>query len=344
MIKINKAPVLTSKNYGINFFEASDDILEIQTKPFENCLIKNNEDVKVENLTNLPQNNLSVELDLQNKSKCNFSKKITISKSSNKPLVIDLELTDALVDTICLEILKNVDAKVILKHTSNETVYHNLTLKIVLKDGATLQFAELFALETNSKNFVSVEFDCENYSQLKYDLFDFCNENSVQNVKINLLGNFAKADFNSLYFGNNTNKIGLNYLINQHGKKTCANMKVFGILNDSATKNFVGTLNFVKGSNKSKGTEDEFCFMLSDNAKSKSTPILLTGEEDVDGTHSSSIGFVDENIVFYAMSRGLSKQEAIKMMVKAKIATVTNNIFDDDFKNLVESIIDNKLN
>ena len=58
--------------------------------------------------------------------------------------------------------------------------------------------------------------------------------------------------------------------------------------------------------------------LLSNSAKSKALPILLCTEEDVNGSHSTAVGKIDEKELFYIMSRGLSKKEAMKLILNAK--------------------------
>ena len=56
---------------------------------------------------------------------------------------------------------------------------------------------------------------------------------------------------------------------------------------------------------KSKGNENEFCMLLSEKAKSLALPMLLCTEDDVEGNHSTASGKVDEEQLFYIMTRGL---------------------------------------
>ena len=61
---------------------------------------------------------------------------------------------------------------------------------------------------------------------------------------------------------------------------------------------------------------------MSDNAVNKSIPIILCDEENVSGTHGSSIGRLEEYELFYMQSRGIGEDEAKTMMKKAKILSV----------------------
>ena len=121
------------------------------------------------------------------------------------------------------------------------------------------------------------------------------------------------------------------------------NMELQGALKDESKKNFKGTIDFKKGSKKAKGTENEACMLLSDKAKSLALPMLLCTEEDVDGEHSTSSGKADEKELFYIMSRGLSRNEAIKLIVKAKFYDLIEKVNDEKLKQEVIEEIDRRL-
>ena len=110
------------------------------------------------------------------------------------------------------------------------------------------------------------------------------------------------------------------------GKECKTKMNVLGTLDNYSQKNFVGTINFLKGSQKSVGEENEYAILLSDKAKSKATPILLCAEENVDGKHSSSCGKFDAELLFYIESRGIIETDAKKLLVKAKLNKLISKI------------------
>ena len=84
--------------------------------------------------------------------------------------------------------------------------------------------------------------------------------------------------------------------------------------------------------------------LLSDKAKSIALPMLLCTEDNVEGNHSTASGKIDNNQLFYIMSRGLSYKEAVKLMVKANFNKIIERITDEELKNEVLNEIDNKLN
>lgn len=58
------------------------------------------------------------------------------------------------------------------------------------------------------------------------------------------------------------------------------------------------------------------------------------------GNHGASIGKLDEELLFYLMSRGFSEQEAVNMMAKAKIDALCRQIDDEETVALVQRYLE----
>ena len=71
--------------------------------------------------------------------------------------------------------------------------------------------------------------------------------------------------------------------------------------------------------------------------------MLLCTEEDVEGNHSSSAGKVEDDIMFYIMSRGISENDAMKLIVKSKFNKIIETIKDEELKQIIMEEIDKRL-
>ena len=102
-------------------------------------------------------------------------------------------------------------------------------------------------------------------------------------------------------------------------------------------------MDFVKGCKGAEGDEAENVILLNDKVKSFAIPILLAGEDDVAGNHAASAGQVDEDILFYIMSRGFTEMEAKKMIVEGSFSSVIDRIEDEELRSFIISSLDAKL-
>ncbi|MCD7760294.1 MAG: SufD family Fe-S cluster assembly protein, partial [Clostridiales bacterium] len=58
-------------------------------------------------------------------------------------------------------------------------------------------------------------------------------------------------------------------------------------------------------------------------------PLILCAEEDVEGNHGATIGQLDEDLLFYLMSRGMSAGAVEDMVARARIEAVCQQIGDE---------------
>ena len=336
-MKINKSPVLTTVNYGINDFEF-DQKIEYTSKKFENFSIKNAKNCKF----TVNYSILSPEFLI--KQNHNFCASLVITKSQTEPIILQIEPNkdnNVLVDYINITAENFVNASVIIKYVSNTKVYCNSLINVNVTENANLDVTVVCELDNQSTNLIKFTNLVQENSNLTYKIIDFCSLYSVQNFS-SKVEEKSNSNLSCIYLGNQNSKVDINYVQDVVGAKAVANITCIGALNHFAEKSFKGTINFVKGAKAAKGTENELCLLLSPNAKSKALPMLLCGEEDVDGSHSSSVGKISDKELFYINSRGIDKKEAVKIYVKAKFNSVLNNI-DKQLKEEIIEKIDKEL-
>ena len=105
------------------------------------------------------------------------------------------------------------------------------------------------------------------------------------------------------------------------GKNGRADVRESGILNDAAHKTLRATIDLVHGGSGSKGNEIESVLVNGDDVINKTMPVILCDEDDVQGNHGATIGSVDPQQMDYLMGRGLSREQAQGLFVRA--------LFDD---------------
>lgn len=355
-MNINKTPVRTSKSFGINDIEIEDIDLKQKVEKFKKVTISGDtRGFKVhDRLENTPLTyGISKDFENQVYDFANQNIKIEANGAEKKNLYIEYKLDEKnpnLVDNIEIDVNKKASATIIIKYMSNDVTknelskqYHNGIIKVVADDMSKVNIIIINMLNKEAMNFLSIENSINDEAEVKYCIVDFGGTTSISNVFSNLLGRSSKSNLNAIYLGTENQNIDMNYIAEVRGIKSEINIDVQGALAGNATKNFKGTIDFKNGCKKAKGDENEFCMLLSDTAKAKALPMLLCTEEDVEGSHSTAAGKVEENMLFYIMSRGFSKKEAMKLIVKAKFNKILNLIEDEELKSSILNEIDERL-
>lgn len=347
-MKLNETPVRTSRNFNINNIKLENIEIPQQIESFENVeKIGENtitQDIQGCDLTY----GLSNELTKQQAEHANQKLKLTIDSKENKETQIIFNFDDKntqLVDHIEIETQEQTKATIIIKYKSQEEIeaFHNGIIKLQAKNKADINVILINLMNQNSNNFISIENELEKEAKVTYTIIDFGGKNSITNYYSNLKGISSNNILNTIYLGSKNQTIDLNYIAELRGEKTNIDIEVQGALKDTAKKHFKGTIDFKKGCKKATGNENENCMLLSDTAKSIALPMLLCSEEEVEGNHATSAGRVGEKELFYIMSRGFNKKEAMKLMVKAKFNKILENIENEEIKNEIEQEIDKRL-
>ncbi len=347
-IRVNETPVRTSRSFNIN-----DIILENFNIPEELPEFKDNsknEELNLEFKTKMKKVRYGVSEDFteQIEKYANVRKSLLIDTKSNDEIIVPLKMdleNKILVDDIKIFAKKGAKATVIVKYETQEDIeaYHNGRILLYAEENAKVKVIVLNFINTKSNQILAIQNELEENARVDYTIVDFGGKNSVTNYYTNLFGKSSNNSLHTIYLGKDEQLFDLNYIGELRGEKSNIDIEVQGALKDKAKKHFKGTIDFKRGCKKAKGNENEYCMLLSNNAKSIALPMLLCTEEDVEGNHSTASGKVDEQELFYIMSRGISYKDAVKLIVRAKFNKILERISNEELKQEVLDEIDRRL-
>ena len=83
--------------------------------------------------------------------------------------------------------------------------------------------------------------------------------------------------------------------------------------------------------------------MFSDKARGDANPILLIDEDEVTAGHAASVGRVDPSQLYYLMSRGISKEEAERLIVHGFLEPVVSQLPVEGVKERLTAVIERKV-
>ena len=216
-------------------------------------------------------------------------------------------------------------------------------LDVKVAEGGRLRLTVVQLLPADRMYAGQVEIELAQGAQLEAVAVEAGAAKAVSKMQVFLKGDESRADVHVLYFGHEARKLDMNYVLVQEGRQTEANLNVYGALMGQADKIFRGTLDFRRGSKGSKGYEKEQVIVLSGKVRNRSVPLMLSGEDAVEGHHAVSIGKMDENKLFYLMSRGLDMAEARRLVVEAAFNPVLDRIDDEELYRELDDYIKERL-
>lgn len=241
--------------------------------------------------------------------------------------------------------------EIIAKENSKVTIYINYsantniaTKRLGILKIKSYKNSEINIVKTNTieNSIESIIVNEDENSVVNIISIDLAKKNNITNYLAKLTGNNSKNSYQTAYIGQNNDVLDFTFKIDHIGKNTQGFMDTRGILQDSAIKTLRNAINFEKGAKKAVGSESEYVMILSPNVLNNSIPLLLCTEDDVSGEHGAGIGRIDDAVMFYLMSRGLSYEESKKLLIQGYLNPIIDKINDDSVKTFIYKEIDKR--
>lgn len=204
--------------------------------------------------------------------------------------------------------------------------YRSALVRIHVKKNAVARLYFVNMDESEVANYLSLGAIVEEGAKLDCYIFHMGDGDETSNVKCYLKGENGLGNIQSIYLGKGGQSYDLVYDMIHEGIDTTSNLVVDGALMDNAYKVFKSRIDFLEGSKHSRGNEEEFAILLDSTARSLSVPALLSHEDDVEGNHAASAGRIDQDMLFYFLTRGFDEKTAERMIIDAKFAPVIDAV------------------
>lgn len=102
-----------------------------------------------------------------------------------------------------------------------------------------------------------------------------------------------------------------------HAPRTVSDIRSYGVVGAEARGELLGRGDIDKGAFGSHCEQDSRLLSLDGSSEALCYPLLLINEYDVIAGHSSGVGQLDEDVLFYLRSRGLTERESKRLMIAA---------------------------
>ena len=178
-------------------------------------------------------------------------------------------------------------------------------------------------------------------SKSKYSAFIFPSglKFNKLDLEFNLEGEASECNLQSASFLNKSDHQEIKTRINHLAPNCKSYQRVKNVLSSDGKGVYQGKI-FVKDiAQKTNAYQLSKAMMLSDNSEFDSKPELEIYADDVKCSHGSTSGSVDEDSIYYLMTRGLNRKESVKLLVDGFL----NEVIDMIKSNSIRKFVQNKL-
>jgi Fe-S cluster assembly protein SufD len=167
----------------------------------------------------------------------------------------------------------------------------------------------------------------------------FLSQNLEADLKINLNGENARAMVNAIVVSNDYQQQTVDVHMTHFAPYSYGDMYNVGISNGHGRVTLNGIEKIEKGMKQANAFQTLKGIILSDFSIVDVNPILLIDEYDVKAGHGATVGKIEEQQLYYLQSRGLSKVEAEKLIIKGYIKPILDEINDQVLVDRLEQTI-----
>tara|TARA_B100000029_G_scaffold321678_1_gene314112 strand:- start:2486 stop:3745 length:1260 start_codon:yes stop_codon:yes gene_type:complete len=163
-------------------------------------------------------------------------------------------------------------------------------------------------------------------------------------IECELKNNHSSGFINGAIYANNNQHHEIKTNINHIGETTKSYQKIKSVLNKNSKAVFQGKIHVDQKAQKTNGYQLSKAILLDDDSEFDSKPELEIYADDVKCSHGSTSGSLDENSIFYLMSRGLSELESKKLLIKGFLADTIETITNENIKKYYLNKLEQKIN
>ena len=296
----------------------------------------------------------------------------TTDKSENNNSLIDLNI--ALSNKHFKILIKkgySLKKPLIIYHLTNEKMKSkniNLRLDFELEQNSSLKLIDFFS-DNSEKNFMNIFYNfnldkdaiLKNYKidkslnkNLKYSFNNIDQkQNSISEtfvfsagsdyfkneINCNLKGEYSSAFINGIFSLDDNKQHEIRTTINHLVENTKSYQLIKSVLGKNTKSAYQGRIYVDSKAQKTDGYQLSKAILLDETSEFNAKPELEIYADDVKCSHGSASGSLDDNSIFYLMSRGLNYKQAKGLLINGFLLDVIEKITDTEIKDLLKKMI-----
>ncbi len=255
------------------------------------------------------------------------------------PIMITIE--DDNNESFEIIVSENTSIKIILELASKDQNANHFKFSLVAKPNSQVKYLLVSELESK-KALLEHYFTAERDAKLNL-IGGFVSNVLDAKMHVDLVGEGAEVKMRAIAISSDTNVQNIDVLIVHKAPNTFGDMTNIGIANKEGKIVLNGVEKIEKGMKHANAFQTLKGIIMSDQAIVEVNPILLIDEYDVKAGHGATIGKIEEDAMFYLRSRGLTAEEAEKLIINGFLRPVIDEIDDEPLKERFVSVVNSRI-
>jgi Fe-S cluster assembly protein SufB len=203
---------------------------------------------------------------------------------------------------------------------------HSAVVEIVCKQGSRVTYTTIQNWSNNVYNLVTKRAYAEAEAHMEWVDGNIGSQLTMKYPAVYLMGPKASGEVLSVAYAGAGQHQDAGAKMVHAAPETTSTIISKSISKDAGRTSYRGLVRFDEGAKRSKSFVRCDALLLDEKSRSDTYPYIELNEHDAQVGHEATISKVGDDQLFYLMSRGLSEQQAMSMIVNGFIEPVTRTL------------------
>ena len=203
---------------------------------------------------------------------------------------------------------------------------HSAVVEIVVKKGGRCRYSTIQNWSNNVYNLVTKRAMAYEDATMEWIDANLGSKVTMKYPAVYMMGPRAHGEILSIAFAGQGQTLDAGGKVVHGAPDTSSKIISKSISKNGGRASYRGLLKVAKGATGSKSTVVCDALLLDDHSRSDTYPYIEIDEQDVQVGHEASVSKVNEEQIFYLMSRGLNEEEAATMIVSGFIEPMVKEL------------------
>jgi Fe-S cluster assembly protein SufD len=231
-----------------------------------------------------------------------------------------------------------------LSHTGDTKTVASIITEVYAHDNAKIAFGAVDNLSAGTTTYVNRRGIADRDATIDWALGQMNDGNTISENVTRLVGDGSSSQAKAVSVGRGKQLQNFTSVMHHDGKDSDGFILQRGVMTESSTAIFNAVGKIERGGTRANSEQESRVLMLSENSRGDANPILLIDEDDVTAGHAASVGRVDPLQMYYLTSRGLTAQEAERLLIHGFLDPVVSQLPVEAVKKQLKQVIERKIN
>lgn len=230
-----------------------------------------------------------------------------------------------------------------LSSSANQTSPLTNFMEIIAEDNSKVRFSSLDQLNQTVPAYYQYRASIGRQAKVEWAIGMMNECNTVGEIDSELIGEGANANSQLIALTSGKQQLGLNNRVTNRSPHSQGLINQRGVALGDSRLIFNGIGQIIHGAHGSQAEQQNRLLMMSPYASGDANPILLIDENDVEAGHAASVGKINQDQLYYLLSRGIPKHQAQRMVIRGFLSAVITAMPDKNVRQRMVDILERKL-